>query len=744
MRSSYFRFLLVALHLDSLIGKPSPKALERALEQLPKGLKSLDSTYDKAMERISSQLPEQYELAKHALSWITYAQRRLSALELRHALAVEPGEPLLDEDNLPDMDDIVSVCAGLVITDEESGIIRLVHYTTQDYFERTRQRWFQDAGNDIAQACNTYLSFELFKAGSCNPQGYHDRLMENPFFEYAALHWAIHLNAVSAEFQPLIPKFLDDQGQVSAIAQVRVMHVPELLVFYEPAFNKVDQIHEDIPVDDNADPGSYVHSRNYATLESYIHVAIRSHSLSNQIRSLHLAAWSGARSTVKALLNSQHQADVGDAWGRTPLWWASQGGHDDVVRLLLEHGANIDARDVELRTALIQAIIHRCHSTMVLLLDKGAQCSAPDCGDETPLSHAVGMGDIAAVGILLVRGANPNEPDAGSSIIPADFAQWCPPLSIAAYIGDDEIFKLLLAQPGIIADLTAKSGRTALSYAAGAGHHSICTLLLRRGDVHPDSADLRGRTPLSHAADNSREGVVKLLLGLDRVCADSRDSNGRTPFSHAVDPSVIPYQSDPTRSRSAVVKAFLSDVRIDPDSRDSKGRTPFSHAVNGRCARNGRHGDIDCDIVRMFLADKRIDVESRDDTGRTPLSWSAGAGLDRNYREHASPDVLKLLLTNDRVNPNSQDSEGRTPLAWAVRGRHLSHKVSYSAVKTLLDHSKLDPMIKDQDGRTPLDEAIHQRHHELVAMMRRYYPQDYTLPSWFTFGAESEAKSEAE
>lgn len=725
---TYFRFLLVALHLDSLIGKPSPKALKRVLEQLPKGLKSLDTTYDKAMERISSQLPEQYELAKQALSWVTYAQRRLSTLELRHALAVEPGETLLDEDNLPDIDDIVSVCAGLVITDEESGIIRLVHYTTQDYFERTRQGWFQNARDDIAQACNTYLSFEVFKAGSCNERDYEDRLTQNPFFDYAAMHWATHLNTVSAEFQPLIPTFLDDPSQVSAIAQVRMMHVPILLGFLTPAFEELDGFNESIPAADNEDSGSDVDSGSYAPSETW------SNMMSDQLGGLHLAAWSGAGSTVKALLNGQHQADVRDAWGRTPLLLASQSGHDEVVKHLLEHDANIDARDDELQTALSQATIHRCHSTMILLLDKGAQCSAPDRGNETPLSHAVRGSDSTAVEILLVRGANPNRPDVGCSITPAGFAQWCPPLSIAAHRGDGEIVKLLLAQPDIIADLPAKSGRTALSYAAGEGHHSICTSLLRSGDVHADFADPLGRTPLSYAADGARERAVKLFLGLDRVCADSRDSNGRTPFSYVVDPSLI---TDPTRSRSDVVKAFLSDDRIDPNSRDNQGRTLFSYAVNGR------YGGIDCDIVRVLLADKRIDVDSRNSTGRTPLSVLAGAGRNQNGQERDSPEVLKLLLTDDRVNPNSQDSEGRTPLAWAVRiGRFCG--VSFSDVKILLDHKKVDPMLKDQEGHTPLDEAVHQRYPKLVALMRRYYPQDYKLPRLFTFVSESEAESQAE
>ena len=87
------------------------------------------------MDRIEGQRYNQKELAKEVLSWITCAKRPLTTSELQHALATQVGDSKLDKDNLSDVEDIVSVCAGLVTIDDESGIIRLVHYTTQEYFE---------------------------------------------------------------------------------------------------------------------------------------------------------------------------------------------------------------------------------------------------------------------------------------------------------------------------------------------------------------------------------------------------------------------------------------------------------------------------------------------------------------------------------------------------------------------------------------------------------------------------------
>jgi hypothetical protein len=64
------------------------------------------------MERIEGQLPDQKDLAKQVLSWITWAKRQLNVRELQYALAVEVDEKELDEDNISPIENIVSVCAG--------------------------------------------------------------------------------------------------------------------------------------------------------------------------------------------------------------------------------------------------------------------------------------------------------------------------------------------------------------------------------------------------------------------------------------------------------------------------------------------------------------------------------------------------------------------------------------------------------------------------------------------------------
>src|SRR5207247_4631931 len=99
----------------------------------------------------------------------------------------------LDEDDLPQIEDMVSVCAGLVTVDEESGIIRLVHHTTQEYFDRTREKWFPDAEENITKICVSYLSFTTFDSGFCQTDDdFEDRLRSNQLYNYAAHNWGHH------------------------------------------------------------------------------------------------------------------------------------------------------------------------------------------------------------------------------------------------------------------------------------------------------------------------------------------------------------------------------------------------------------------------------------------------------------------------------------------------------------------------------------------------------------------------
>jgi hypothetical protein len=109
--------------MDALASKSNRRAIRKALESLPS---EVNATYTEAMERIMRQTEDDTRLAKRVLSWITYAYRPLSISELQHALAVSPEMTDMDPEAIEDEVILTSVCAGLVVIDEQSSVIRLV------------------------------------------------------------------------------------------------------------------------------------------------------------------------------------------------------------------------------------------------------------------------------------------------------------------------------------------------------------------------------------------------------------------------------------------------------------------------------------------------------------------------------------------------------------------------------------------------------------------------------------------
>jgi hypothetical protein len=109
--------------MDSLADKSNHNAILSALEKLPKGF---EGTYDDAMDRINQQSEERKQMAYCVLSWISYAFRSLSVVELQYALAVREDMTEMDENDLDDEEFLVSVCAGLVTVNGASHQVGLV------------------------------------------------------------------------------------------------------------------------------------------------------------------------------------------------------------------------------------------------------------------------------------------------------------------------------------------------------------------------------------------------------------------------------------------------------------------------------------------------------------------------------------------------------------------------------------------------------------------------------------------
>lgn len=109
--------------MNSLASKTNRRDVRAALEQLPA---ELNSTYSEALKRIVGQVECDRMLAEQVFSWISYSCRPLSLRELQHALAVSPEMTTMDPEAIGDELTLTSVCAGLVVVDENSNAIHFV------------------------------------------------------------------------------------------------------------------------------------------------------------------------------------------------------------------------------------------------------------------------------------------------------------------------------------------------------------------------------------------------------------------------------------------------------------------------------------------------------------------------------------------------------------------------------------------------------------------------------------------
>jgi hypothetical protein len=191
-----------------------------ALHNLAKETDGLDETYKQAMGRIENQGDKLRALAKQILAWIVHAKRPLSITELRHAVAVRPNAVKVDIEFLPSDRTLRSVCEGLVTVDEKSNIVRLVHYTTEEFFKRTWQSWFHSAQTDIANVCIGYLSFDTFETGYCETdEEFNSRLQENSLYAYSSQNWGYHVSGTAMERESRVLDLLMSKNKLDSSTQ---------------------------------------------------------------------------------------------------------------------------------------------------------------------------------------------------------------------------------------------------------------------------------------------------------------------------------------------------------------------------------------------------------------------------------------------------------------------------------------------------------------------------------------------
>ena len=481
--------------MQSLKDKVSIRKIKEALTQLPRGSGSAASkiAYDETMNRIRRQEKGFCDLAIATLSWISLAIRPLTLRELQCALSVEPGDTEMDVANFVDEETLSCVCAGLIVVDQESQIVRLAHYTTQEYFESQKDVLFLEEQKLLATTCLTYLSFDVFSDWQLGKKGISRWLSkppsflrapshDYPLFNYAVSHWHEHAHSSQdPAIQKLIINYLkrtdnlaalfrfvglDDDGRALA-ESFSTQSVHGLLIAAKYGFTDAVK--------------TLLHLEGYcAEDKSRI-----------KAQALNLAASFGQSAVVCILLdgNTIAPAEVSFA-----LWCVYcrdilPPSCCEVAEILLNHGA--DANTTLHNKPLIHQASRRNDVQFAdLLLSHGADVGLSRWDGSTALHRAAEeghSGDI--VKVLLENGLDINTRNCNGETALLTALRVCPLEKLKNY---GSLITQLLGC-GASVDHSDKYCRTALHWAAGRDMLEIACQLLEAGaDVN--ASNVRGHT----------------------------------------------------------------------------------------------------------------------------------------------------------------------------------------------------------------------------------------------------------
>ena len=284
-------------------------------------------------------------------------------------------------------------------------------------------------------------------------------------------------------------------------------------------------------------------------------------SLSDPPPSLHLMCRNGEFHVVTQLIKNGASINAKDQDGLTPLHYAAANGHLDIVKILLEHSADIDLVDDHImdgtklnRTALHRSICFGHKEVASLIIERGADVNQRDADGFAPLDMAIleDQGDIAET--LIQNGADINAAD-GIGYTALHFAiedndiklvnllikhganvnvgdnNLLRPLHLSAKMRLKEITQILIENGANVNSKTVSGGNplhVALVFGEnGKSHEEIIETLIWNGIDINDV--VIGFTALHYCIFKNYRNYVKILIQYG-ASLKIKSSRGNTPF----------------------------------------------------------------------------------------------------------------------------------------------------------------------------------------------------------------------
>ncbi|WP_341815922.1 ankyrin repeat domain-containing protein [Wolbachia endosymbiont (group B) of Idaea biselata] len=434
---------------------------------------------------------------------------------------------------------------------------------------------------------------------------------------------------------------------------------------------------------------------------------------------LHLLAKDGNEEVIRLILEKIGQDELSevinatDRIGLTPLYYAIIDDNLEVVKFLIEKGAELIVNDeYSIHCAAmfgsLKVVKYFINEKYFNLDELGEQC-------ESPLAYAIKFDQLSVIKYLIKKGADVKLLDDEEimhlfyyAFEPGnlDIAQYLVRnlngvnlrseggeslLHYAAMYGSSYIVEYLV-QNGANVNLPDHDGKSPLCYALMSGDLDIIKYLLKNG-ANVNLPDHDGKSPLYYAATSGDLDIVKYLVQ-NGANVSLRDENIITLLFCAVKDGAL-----------NVIKCLV-EIGVDINQCDKYHFRPLYYiAVNG-----------DLDIVK-YLVQNGANVSLRDENIITLLFCAVkdGAlnvikclveiGVDINQCDHhISPlhcaaekgrlNVVKFLIER-KADLNRQDEKGGSPLHYAIQADHFN-----TARYLLVKGANID--LVDKDNHNPL------------------------------------------
>jgi ankyrin len=424
---------------------------------------------------------------------------------------------------------------------------------------------------------------------------------------------------------------------------------------------------------------------------------------------------------LRAMVSRKVDVNAPQADGTTALHWAAHYNDVEAVQLLLKVGANPSMSNRFGASPLSAAAISGNAQLVKVLLDAGADAKAVSTLDgETVLMSAARSGSVEAVRLLLDRGADVNARErykGQTALMWAASERHAPIVKLLLERGADWRVRSLdretrppkLSAASSISPIP-RGGFTALMFTAREGDIESARIMLDAG-VDINHGDVDNVTPLVAAIMNKRYTLAKFFVdrGAD---VNIVDAGGRTALYAMIDIRNEDWTAMPNRPLEdplpslEVIRALIDrgakldvpltrplTVRSGMDFGDNTlgaGATPMM-----RAARAGDHA-----VIRLLL-EKGANATAVTKQGNTALMFAAGVGYrDKNTRgaESDALESVKVLMAAG-LDLTQTNTTGENALhGAALRGAD-------TIVQFLLDQG-MDVNATSKQGYTPLDVAM--------------------------------------